>query len=289
MVAASSPTVWRRWLALELRRFREESGLAQRDVGRECGWSGARVSYLENAQQALVEDDLDKLLPLYEVPEDDRARYYEAVQRARGKGWWERFDHLVPDWLSLYIGLEQGAASIRQYSPLVVPGLLQTASYTAAIVRGDVRRRTTREVERLAELRTERHGVLTRSEAPVELSAVLDESVLHRSPGDDEVFVNQLEHLIEAASWPNVTVQILPLSRGAQAYAPGAFSILGFPWDKPDSGIVYVEYRGGALYLDEFEDIESHILAFEGLADLALSPEESLATMRDTKERHPHP
>src|SRR6266545_7998684 len=126
MVMPSSPTVWRRWLALELRQLREDRGIAQKDAGRACGWSGARLSYLENAQQNLIEDDLDKLLPLYDVPEGQRDRYYDAAERSRERGWWERFEHLlVPEWLSLFVGLEQGAAEIRSYEPIVVAGLLQ--------------------------------------------------------------------------------------------------------------------------------------------------------------------
>ena len=58
MATWNSPAVARRWLAHELRRLREERGLAQRDVGKACGWSGVKVSYLENAQQNVADDDL---------------------------------------------------------------------------------------------------------------------------------------------------------------------------------------------------------------------------------------
>jgi transcriptional regulator with XRE-family HTH domain len=287
MVIPSSPTVWRRWLALELRRLREEGGIAQKDAGRACGWSGARLSYLENAQQNLVQEDLDKLLPLYEVPEDQRDRYYDAAERSRERGWWERFEHLlVPDWLSMFVGLEQGAAEIRSFQPIALPGLLQTPDYAAAVMRRDVRRRSTREIERLVDLRTARQGILSRSEEPTRLSVVLDESVLSRGPGELQLMAAQLQHLGDMAARPNITLRVLPLDQGVHSLAPGPFSILTFPWKQPDPGIAYVEYRGGALYLEEFEDVESHTLAFEGLADLALSPEESLAMVREASERY---
>lgn len=282
----SSPTVWRRWLALELRRLREERGIAQKDAGKACGWSGARLSYLENAQQNVGEEDLDKLLPLYGVPDSERDRYYNGVRRSREKGWWERFEHLVPGWASMYVGLEQGAAEIRSFQLLLVPGLLQTPGYAAAVVSNDVRRRSHREIERLVELRTARQAILTRAEEPTRLSVVLDESILTRSPGDSQHMAVQLEHLVEVASWPNVTLRVLPLDRGVHTYAPGTFSIIAFPWEHPDPGIVHVEYRGGALYLDEFEDVESHTLAFDGLVDLALSPDDSIAKMREASERY---
>jgi transcriptional regulator with XRE-family HTH domain len=289
MVTTSSPTAWRRWLALELRRLRENSGLAQKEASNRCGFSGARLSYLENAQQNVVESDLDKLLPLYGVPGDDRDRYYEAVRNSRERGWWQRFEPLIPDWLALYIGLEQGAAEIRSFLPLVLPGLLQTPKYAAAVITGDVRRRSQREIARLVELRTTRQRILTRSEDPTRLWAVMDEGVLTRTPEDPHAMIAQLQHLIDIAAYPNITLQVLPRLRGVHSYTPGPFNILIFPWDQPDPNLVYIEYRGGAVYLDEFEDIESHTLAFTGLVEQALSQDDSIAMMRNEIERYRDP
>lgn len=285
MVTRESPTAWRRWLALELRRLREARGLAQKDAARECGWSGARLSYLETGQQQPVDDDLDKLLALYEVPEKDRVAYYGAVKRSQDEGWWERYDHLVGDWVPIYVGLEQGAAEIRSYEPLLVPGILQTEEYAIAIMRGGLRRRSGREVSRLVELRIARQAILTRSEQPTDLDLVLDESVLLRSPKEPGVLARQLEHLAQMAQLPNVTLRVLPLERGVQSFSVGPFSILSFPADQPDP-IVYLEHRGGALYLEGFDEIERYALAFEGLADMALDPKASLATVREMAERH---
>ncbi len=36
---------------------------------------------------------------------------------------------MLPNPCEVYIGLEAGAASIRNFEPVVVPGLLQTADY----------------------------------------------------------------------------------------------------------------------------------------------------------------
>jgi transcriptional regulator with XRE-family HTH domain len=274
-------------LALELRRLRRVQNLPQQVAARECGWSGARLSYLENGQQHLTEDDLDKLLELYKVPDEDRERYYTAVKRSHTAGWWERFEFLVDDWISLYVGLEQGAAEIHTYETLVVPGLLQSPDYATAIMRSGLRHRSPREIARLVELRTARQAILTEGDEPTKLDVVLDESVLMRSPNQSEVLPGQLQHLAEMAQRPNVTVRILPLEGGVQTYSPGPFSILTFPWDQPDPGIVFLEYCGGAHYLEEFDETERYTLAFEGLSGLALDPEMSLAMVREAIERLP--
>jgi transcriptional regulator with XRE-family HTH domain len=287
MATPASPTTWRRWLAIELRRLREQQGLAQRDAARRCGWSGPRLSYLENTQQDVVSEDLDKLLPIYGVLEGDRKRYYEAVQRIHTPGWWEPFEPLVDDWVTLYVGLEQGAVEIRTYEPVLVPGILQSEAYATAVMHSGLRRRSATTAARLVELRMNRKAILTDNDPPLKLDVVLDESVLHRSTGDPTVLRDQLEQLIELAERPNVTIRILPLEGGVQSFSPGPFSLFTFPWKAPDPELVFLERRGGALCLEELDDIERYTLAFDGLAELALSPKRSLATMRGAKEeRH---
>jgi transcriptional regulator with XRE-family HTH domain len=285
MASSVSPTVWRRWLALELRRLRGLRDLPQQQAARSCGWSGARLSYLENGQQQVTEGDLDKLLELYEVPVDQRDRYYAAVNRSHASAWWERFEFLIDDWISLYVGLEQGAREILTYETSIVPGLLQTPEYATTIMRSGLRHRSSREIARLVELRTARQAILTDGDQPTKLEVVLDESVLRRSPDDPEILRAQLEHLLEMVERQNVTVRILPMEGGLQTFSPGAFSILTFPWDQPDPGIVYLEHRGGAQYLEEFDEIERYALAFEGLTDLSLDLETSLATVREAIEK----
>jgi len=285
MATSVSPTVWRRWLALELRRLRREEGLAQQEAARKCGWSGARLSYLENGQQPPTGEDLDKLLTLYEVPGAERDRYYDAVKRSHTSGWWERYEYLVDDWIALYVGLEQGAKEIHTYEALAIPGILQTPSYITALMQSGLRHRSPREIARLVELRTARQAILIEGDTPLKLDVILDESVLKRSPGDADVLRGQLAHVLEMADRPNVTVRVVPLAGGLQTFAPGPFTILTFPWEQPDPGIVFVEYRGGSLYLEEFDEIERYTLAFDGLADLALDPEASLATVREAMEK----
>jgi hypothetical protein len=258
--------------------------MAQGTAARECGWSGARLSYLETGQRPVVATDLDVLLPLYGVPEAEREPYYDAVNKARQEGWWERFDYLVADWFPVYVGLEQGASRIRTFEPLVVPGILQIADYARDIMRGGLRRRGGREVDRLVELRIERQAILTRGKEPTELDAIIDESVLHRSTATPGVLGAQLKHLADMAALPHVTLRVLPLETGVQSFATGPFAILSFPSDRPEP-MVYLEHRGGALWLEEFDAVERYTLAFDSLADMALAPKKSLATLREAAER----
>jgi transcriptional regulator with XRE-family HTH domain len=281
-----SPTVWRRWLAFELRRLRDETGLAQKDAGKACGWSGARLSYIENAQQNVTEKDLRKLLPLYGVPKPDWDRFLHAARRSREKGFWERYDDRdLPEGLSEYVGLEQGAASIRYVEPAVVPGLLQTPDYATALLRSDVIPRTDHQIARAVDMRMTRQLAVTRGDDPVDLSVVIDEGVLHRPGGGPKAMAAQLIHLIALAERPNVTIRIVPYASGVNVCMVGAVRLMSFAWDSvPD--IVYLELRDRLVAIDDVPAADYHRLAFDHLSKTALDAGSSLAMLRDFSEEY---
>jgi transcriptional regulator with XRE-family HTH domain len=280
MASWNSPAVARRWLAHELRGMRDARGLAQRDVGRACGWSGVKVSYLENGQQNVADDDLDKLLPLYEVPEAERRGFYEAAAAGREKGWWDRYgEDVVPPYLAPFIGLEQGASLIRTFEPTIVPGLIQTPAYMAQVIAADLTPRTDRLIRQIVDVRLTRQRVLTRQHDPAEFVAVIDESVLRREVGGPQVMAEQLDHIVEVCQQPNVNLHIFPFERGVSpGLVTASHRILHFAHTVPP--IVYMETREGAQWIDEGMRVDQHDLAFEGVVSAALGVEESSEMVR---------
>src|SRR5262249_30922302 len=123
--------------------------------------------------------------------------------------------------------LEAGAASIRNFEPLVVPGLLQTEDYARQMSRGGPRELDQDEVERLVQGRMERQRVLSRKDRP-RLWAVLDEAVIRRVVGDPAIMREQLLHLVECAEQGRTTLQVVPFGAGAHAGTTGPFVILDF-------------------------------------------------------------
>jgi hypothetical protein len=193
----------------------------------------------------------------------------------------------LPSWLSLFVGLEQGAAQIQTYEAQFVPGLLQTRDYANTVQRRSTVERDDDEIERFAQLRQARQEVLDRTPKPLRLWVVLDEAALRRIVGSREIMRCQLEHLVTMAERPKITLQALPFAGGAHPGKTGPFQILRFPWPD-DPGIIYLEHRGGALYLEEPHEIEAHTVAFEHLRTLALTPEESVTMIRDVAEEFAH-
>ncbi len=117
------------------------------------------------------------------------------------------------------------------------------------------------DIERRVALRAARQGVLTRPDPP-RLWAVVDEAALRRPVGSPEIMRAQIEHLIEAARLPNVTLQVLRFGVGAHPAMVGAFSILRFAdIDLPD--VVYIEHLTGAIYLDKRDDVRQYLHVME--------------------------
>ena len=65
-------------------------------------------------------------------------------------------------------------------------------------------------IERLVKVRLRRQHVIDRAPG-LDLTVVIDESVLQRRVGDERVMHEQLRRLAQDADRPNVTLQILPL------------------------------------------------------------------------------
>jgi transcriptional regulator with XRE-family HTH domain len=286
MASWNSPAVARRWLAHELRQRRDERELAQRDVGKACGWSGVRVSYIENAQQSVTDDDLAKLLPLYDVPAAAWPEYYDAARASRERGWWERYsDDVVPRYLSDFIGLEQGASRILTYEPTIVPGLLQTRDYMEAVIATDMRARTPRLIRQIIDVREARQEVLTREAEPAELAVVVDESVLRRVVGGPGLMAAQLRHIADLCARPNVTFRVFPLAYGV---SPGqliaSVRILHFAGSTPPG--VYLEAREDATWIDGGEAVDAHDLAFERVANGSLGPQQSIDLLSESADRY---
>jgi hypothetical protein len=113
----------------------------------------------------------------------------------------------------------------------------------------------------------------------------LDEAVLHRKVGGPGVMREQLARLIDAASQqPTITVQVLPFSAGAHPGMTGPFTILRFA--EESMNMVYLEQRGGAVYLERPVDVEVHEATFRRLSDLALSEDDTISLLNKIETRH---
>ncbi|MGH3504435.1 MAG: helix-turn-helix domain-containing protein [Nocardioidaceae bacterium] len=283
-VASNSPALLRRWIALNLKQLRKAAGRSQPDAAKRLGVSRATVTHLESARNLPAQPTLEILLGYYGVPErlDDFVRVVEAAKK--GRNWWAHLSESVPPWLNLFLGLESGAAELRLFDNYLVPGILQTPAYAEATVRADPDL-TEDQVRERVELRTGRQHILTRTDEPVRLWAVLDESVLRRPRGAPAVMTEQIDHLLQLSERPRIDVQVLPMDAGAHVAQQGSFQVLKFPNEfVGDPGIVYLELLAEGRYHEEPDEIDAYELALTRLQVLAASPEDSRAIMQQARK-----
>jgi Domain of unknown function (DUF5753) len=212
---------------------------------------------------------------LYGVTGQRMENLMQLARETREKPWWHEYSDLRLD----HAAYEAEASSILLFSPMILPGLLQTADYARAIIRAIRFDLPPEEIERLVEFRMKRQTLLTDPNAPT-LWAVIDEAVLCRMIGDSKIMHHQLKSLIEITSLPNVTLQLLPFSGGAHAGLDGPFYIIRF-LEPTDRDIVYFEHTGREHYLDDPETIKLHLSLFDHIRAAALKPDDSIKRLID--------
>jgi hypothetical protein len=135
-----------------------------------------------------------------------------------------RADGPVPTWFEDWLRAEGEAQSLRIWSPMLVPGLLQTAEYARALFLAEQTDTSDDAIDALVAARLERRAILDRADPP-DVVVVLDEAVLHRLIGSPQVMHDALVQVAGLSQRPYVVVQVVPASNGANAGLGGAFHI----------------------------------------------------------------
>ncbi|WP_245928787.1 helix-turn-helix domain-containing protein [Murinocardiopsis flavida] len=263
----------RRRLGVELRRLRELAGLTGEEAAEQMSWSGSKVSRIERGQVATNSDDVRDLLELYEVDDPGwRQTLILLARESRRRGWWHVFGDVIPERFEVYLGLEPEASTLRFYQTQIVPGLMQTAEYTRALLEAHPSVVDTEEIDRKAGLRTRRQALLD-LDSPPAISTVLDESVLWRPVGTPRVMADQIRHLAEMSRKPHITLRVLPFETGAHSGLNGSFDILEFAEsDIYAPRLIHLENLTSSLFIEKEKEVKFYTEAFEHLQGAALDP-----------------
>ena len=273
MARESSPTLRRRQLGTRFRELRQNAGMTVEDVANRLMVSVAKVSRIETGARGISPRDVRDLCDIYQVDSDERERLMDLARQSREHSWWQDYD--LP--FATFVGLEAAAASISVYESSLVPSLLQTEDYARALVQGmrpDLDRDA---MQQRVEARLTRQLLLT-AEGPPRYWAAIDEAALRRIVGGKAVMRRQLEEMTERAVAPSVTLVLVPFKAGAHPGMNSAFTLLHF--EEAVSDVVYVESLAGYLYLQHSHDLDRYQQVINRLAEVGLSPKQSLARIR---------
>ncbi len=278
MAQGESPAAARRRLRLALRKAREAKGLKQGQVAEALDWSLSKVQRIEAGEVTVSSSDLKAALMLFDITDGDRIdQLLETARTSRRKGWWDEQQyrqHLSSATMQL-LQFEGEAAAIRVYNPSLLPGLIQTRAYAETIFNfwGSEMPEAERHVR--LEVRMRRREFVLERPDPPEYFLILDESVLKRQVGSEEVMAEQLSELLSLMKKKKFIARIVPFTRGAPLAMLNHFIILDLG-DEEDA----ILYREAQLkdYIEQgLEAIRLYRHRFESLWDTALSEKDTAA------------
>lgn len=213
-------------LGIRLRDLRKDAGLTGRALAAETGQHYTRISKIENGVQAPTDDDIR-----------DWCRACDAYAQ-------------VPDLIATLRALESaylefrrqsrvgmkrvlGAHTLARYTKTrvfriyehnAIPGLFQTAEYSAAMLSFWITfLDTPNDVDDAVAVRTERQRVL--NHGGKRFAVVLEEQALRTWFGTAETQAGQLGRLLDVMALPNVSLGIIPLMTERQAVGSTGFWI----------------------------------------------------------------
>ncbi len=282
-MSVGSPMVARLGLANFLREARGKRSSAE--AAAVAGFSKATLSRVERGESIISPGDARLLMSHYGVPEETIDSFTNLAYAAKQPGWWQRYKSALPDWLSLFVGVESAARRIRTYESELIPGILQVPGYSRALIIKDAEAPTVEEqIQDRVNLRQRRQEKLAGDE-PANLMAVINESALHRQVGGPETHREQMEHLLEMSARENLSIRVLPFTTGVHAASYGSFVLFDYSVVNKDYALAYVEYSKGALYLEAEDEISMHSRIFDSLWQDAASQAETEGLIKDAIQR----
>ena len=248
------PTIHRRRLRSELRKAREAAGKTQRETAAAMDWSMSKLIRIETGDVRISTNDLRALLNYYGVDGGRVEALVEVARAAREQPHWARYrDVASPEYLA-FLGYESSAAIIRNFEPILIPGLLQTEEYARAVL---TEVEPMQRVDPLVDLRVERQELLVRPKPP-SLHFIIDEAAIRRAVGGPEVMRRQLQHVKDLTSEPHVHIRVVPFEVGMYPKMRVPYVLIEF--DAPeDEDILFVEYPNGDTVIRENPPLPSDV------------------------------
>lgn len=245
--------------AEELRLLRAAKGDSLRELAERLGWDASTLGKMESGRSLGSPEVVEALeayygspgllLALWELAVGDPTQFKEQYRR--------------------YMVLETEAHSLWHFGVSVLPGVLQTDGYARELLslggsKGE-------ELDQQVEARTGRRGLLEEEDAPI-FRSLLAEAVLRTPLRDTAAWRGQLEHLLEASRWHNVTIQVVPQASGLHGLVSSDVMFLKLLGGRT---VAYLENALRGELVEENASVERLHRAYDAMRDLALNPAES--------------
>ncbi|GGP55788.1 helix-turn-helix domain-containing protein [Streptomyces sindenensis] len=253
-----------RMVAEMARTLRIQRGWTQEQQGKEIGYSAAAISAMETCAQPASDAMLVELQRVH----GNGTRIFETARK------YMRMERL-PEQFKDYALLEEAALSLQLFAANVVHGLFQTEAYARALIGGGYPPLSDARVEELVQLRMARKALFDRDPLPM-IEVIIDEAVLRRVIGNEEIMRVQLLYLVECAQRRNVTLLVLPLDAGKYGEYAGAHGEMNLLETPEHERLVYLDPQDESLLISDPTKVSTYAQRYAKIRSQALGPRESL-------------
>ncbi|MFL6141748.1 MAG: helix-turn-helix domain-containing protein [Labedaea sp.] len=249
-------------LGHRLRDIRRDANLSGRQLADLAGWHSSKVSKIEYGKQTPSEDDIriwcqhtgvhEQVPDLIATVRHIEAMYVEW-RRMLGTGTRRRQQTSRT--------LEAQTRLMRWYEPLLVPGILHTAEYAAAIMRRVIDfYQIPDDLDAGVSARMERQQILYKGDHRFHF--ILAHQAILTTVGDASIMTGQLDRLLAVMSLARVSFGIIPAH--AEYRVPTNQFILF------DNRLVHVETVSAELAISQPREIALYSKAFHELTQQAV-------------------
>jgi transcriptional regulator with XRE-family HTH domain len=248
-------------LGHRLRDLRRDAGLTGRQLALLAGWQSSKISKLEYGKQTPTEADIEAWCRLCYAP-DQTADLVATVRN---------IEAMYVEWRRVLrtgtrrrqeasIALEAETELLRWYEPLLVPGILHTAEYAAAILARVIDfYGVPDDLDAGVAARMERQQILYKGNHRFHF--ILAEQALRTRVGNPGTMIGQLDRLLTVLSLPRVSLGILP-SRVEYRVPTNQFIMF-------DDRVVHVENVSAEVAVTQPREIALYAKAFSTLTQQA--------------------
>lgn len=256
----------------EIRKKRVKRSMAS--IGSQLGWSESKVSRMETGEQPISSEEAAALLAILGVVGDEHAKLMAMARTPEDPAWLDNIRDGLPEESITLATYEAEATKLTNWSPLLVPGLVQTLEYSRAFMLADGIPEA-QVGKRLHARASRQEQVLNRG---VEYCAYIDETVLRfNRVGDDLIRRNQLQHLIDLSERDNVTIRLISVNSDGHPGLVGPFMVIEFELTPP---VVHIELSRSGVFLSNETETAPYTDMLNRFPSISMDEADSLRAIK---------
>ncbi|MFD9398326.1 helix-turn-helix domain-containing protein [Streptomyces sp. NPDC060011] len=262
---STSAQAAREVVALRLRDLRKNAGLTVVDLAGRCGWHHSKTSRIENSVTAPSANDIRAWATACGVAELAQDLITQSLNaESMYSEWRHQVRRGMKQLQDSVVQFFHDTRLFRIYSSTMVPGLLQTEGYAAALLSNiaDFRGIPFNDGADAATARVERSRIL--HEPGRRFVMLMEEAVLYYQLGNADAMAAQIGHLLTAGALPQVSLGIIPMATRERSQWPvETFHVY-------DDKLVSIEFLSAEVNITQPSEIVLYLKAFEQLRGMAV-------------------